>query len=130
MPQSTSSRLTNVLYYGAPLVVAAIGVYRLWTVTGLDGSRAQEAFVVGLLLLVCAALFVAARRSRVRSQEVGALEEAQQTQGQRVRNLENKYEELRQDVDARLSFTAILEAVDRVDARKAGGWVHLNRPRH
>ena len=132
MPQSTRKRrrLVNALYYGAPLVVGLIGVRRLWSVTELDGTEAQEACVVGLLLVGCSVLFVAARRTRVRSYRDTAWEASQQAQARRLRRLEEEQQALRQDVHSRIAMPEWLKIFDRVEAHKAGGWVQLNKPRH
>jgi hypothetical protein len=121
-------RTLNVLYYAPPLAVSVIGISRLWRATQLDGEAAQEVFIVGLLLLVCAVLFVAARKARVRSWRDEAWESSQQGQGKRLRRLEEEQAALRQDVHSRLASKTWLETFDRIEAHKDQGWVHLNRP--
>lgn len=119
--------LRNIIYYGAPLIVAGLGVHRLYRATRLDRSDAETAFVVGLMLLLSAAAFVALRRSRERSALIDAWEQRQADQSRRMRQVEKELAALRQDVHSRLAVTTWLEAMDRADAHQAGSWVQLNK---
>jgi hypothetical protein len=118
----------NVLYYGPPIAIAAIGIYRLYRATELNGEEAKEAFVLGLALITCAVLLVAVRCSRHRSWRDDLLETNQAGLSQRMERIEKEQEALRQDVHSRLAVQTWLETFDRVDGHTSKGWVHLNRP--
>jgi hypothetical protein len=127
MPRARRS-LVNVLYYGLPFVVGCVGIYRLYRAAQLDGSDAERTFAAGLLLLLCAVGFVAARRCKVRSERDQVWEANQAEMVRRLAKLEKEQAALREDVHSRLALQQWLEIFDRMDAHEAGGWVHLNRP--
>lgn len=112
------------VYYVAPVVVTAIGVYLLYRATQVEGSAADRAFVFGTILVLSSWGFTAARSSRKRSASVGQLENQIQRLCKRVRDLERQHSALRQDVHSKIAVKAWLEAMDRLDAHHSTTWVH------
>lgn len=122
--QSIRTRTIRVLYYGLPLTIAGVGVFRLYEAATLDGAKAESTFAIGILLVACATGLVTVRRSRERSQRDDIIETNIAEINQRITRLEKEHEALRGAVNSRLATKKWLEIFGEADIHSDKGWVH------
>lgn len=116
----------SAIYYTAPMVVTAGGVYLLYRATQLEGSAAEKAFVLGMMFVFSSWGFTAARSSRRRSTDVERVATENRRLCKRVRQLEQQYASLREDVHSKITVKAWMEAMDRAEAHHSTSWVHVH----
>lgn len=114
------------IYYTAPVVVAAVGTYLLYRATQVEGTSADRAFAIGLLLVLSSWGFTAARSSRKRSRSEHALEDKIQALCKRVRRMERRGDALQSALDSKIAAEVFLAAMDRADEHRGKSWVHLH----
>lgn len=115
-----------VIYYTAPAVVTTGGLYLLYRATQLEGSSADRAYMLGVVLVLSAWGFTAARSSMKRSRLAREFEDRNQTLTRRVRELERHTEELRNAIDSRTAAEVFLAAMERANEHRTKNWMHIH----
>lgn len=115
-----------LIYYTAPVVVAAIGAYALYTATQVDGSASDRSFLLGMILVISSWGFTAARSSRKHSALEHDLENQVQELRKRVREMERRGEQLQNMLDSKIATEVFLAAMERGDDHRGKNWVHLH----
>lgn len=115
-----------MIYYAAPVVVTAVGVYLLYRATQVDGASADRAFVIGTILVFSSWGFTAARSSRKRSTSERRLDDKLQSLCKRVRQTERRSDELQSALDSKIAAEVFLAAMERADEHRGKNWVHFH----
>lgn len=115
-----------LIYYAAPVVVTAAGVYLLYRATQLESSSADRAFAMGIILVLSAWGFTAARSSRKRSKVEHDLENKIQDLCKRIRRTERRSEALQNTLDSKIAAEVFLAAMERADEHRGKNWVHFH----
>lgn len=114
------------IYYTAPAVVTAGGLYLLYRATQLEGAAADRSFVLGAIFVLSAWGFTAARSSMKRSMLAREFEDRNQVLTRQVRELKRHTEELQNAVDARTAAEVFLAAMERADEHRSKNWMHIH----
>lgn len=115
-----------LIYYAAPVVVTAAGVYLLYRATQLESSSADRAFAMGIILVLSAWGFTAARSSRKREKVEHDLETKIQDLCKRIRRTERRSEALQNTLDSKIAAEVFLAAMERADEHRGKNWVHFH----
>lgn len=114
------------IYYAAPVVVTAVGVYLLYRATQVEGAPADRAFVFGLSLVLAAWGFTATRTSQRHAKWRAQLENENQYLCRQVRELKAEVTEVRRTIDSKMAAEVFLAAMDRADEHRGKNWVHFH----
>lgn len=115
------------VYYTAPVAVTAVGVYLLYRATEVEGSSADRAFGIGIVLVLSAWGWTATRSAKRRSSEDRRLENENCVLRRRVSALETEYATIRDEIHSRIASEVWLASMDRMDAHRKTTWVHFAR---
>lgn len=116
---------TATFSYTPPVIVGAIGIYSLHRATELEGTGAERAFIIGLVLLFAALGTVLRLLLHERTGRERELEDDVAELRRRVCHLDREMEQVRQDVDSRLAVQEWLVAFDRAEVHSGRPWITL-----
>ena len=114
------------IYYTAPVVVTAVGVYLLYRATQVEGAQADRAFIFGLTLVLAAWGFTATRSAQRHAKWRAQLEGENQYLCRQVRELKKEVTEVRRTIDSKLAAEVFLAAMERADEHRGKNWVHFH----
>lgn len=114
------------IYYTAPVVVTAVGVYLLYRATQIEGASADRAFVFGIVLVLASWGFTATRSSQKHARWRGQLENENQYLCRQVRELKGEVAEVRRMLDSKMAAEVFLAAMERADEHRGKNWVHFH----